>query len=105
MDAESLLLGRTTYESFSEAWPERDGAFADKRNAMPKHVATSAPEALAWNSVALVGKVPDAVHELKDGQGGPILVAGSAKLVRTLLAHALVDKLRLMVFPVIVGGG
>jgi len=102
LEAESLLLGRTTYEGFSEAWPGRDGEFADKMNAMPKHVVTSTLDELGWNSEVLSG---DAVRGLKEGDGGPILVAGSASLVRTLLSHDLVDELRLMVFPVMVGGG
>ncbi len=105
LDAESLLLGRTTYEGFSEAWPSRDGAFADKLNAMPKHVVTGTLHELGWNAQVLSGNVPDAVQALKDGDGGPILVAGSATLVRALLSHDLVDELRLMVFPVMVGGG
>jgi len=105
LEAESLLLGRTTYEGFSEAWPGRDGEFADKMNAMPKHVVTSTLDELGWNSEVLSGDVPAAVRGLKEGDGGPILVAGSASLVRTLLSHDLVDELRLMVFPVMVGGG
>ncbi|MDX6256844.1 MAG: hypothetical protein QOJ11_3178 [Frankiales bacterium] len=105
LEAESLLLGRVTYEGFSAAWSTRDGAFADKMNAMPKHVATTTLTELGWNSTALVGDVPKAVQELKNGDGGPILVAGSATLVKSLLAHRLVDELRLMVYPVIVGGG
>jgi dihydrofolate reductase len=103
--AESLLLGRVTYESFASSWPAREGVFADKMNTMPKHVATSRPEALAWNAAPLSGEVPVAVQELKDGDGGPILVAGSSTLVHTLLREGLVDELRLMVFPIAVGGG
>ncbi len=72
-------------------------------NAMPKHVATTTFRELGWNATA-VTDVP-AVTDLKKGEGGPILVAGSATLVRTLLAHDLVDELRLMVFPVMIGGG
>ena len=105
LDAESLLLGRLTYEGFAAAWPGQDGEFADKMNAMPKAVATSRPDDLAWNATGLVGDVPTAVQELKNGDGGPILVAGSATLVRTLLGHGLVDELRLMVSPVLIGGG
>jgi dihydrofolate reductase len=103
--AESLLLGRRTYEGFASAWPERDGVFADAMNAMPKHVVTSGAAALTWNASALSGAVPEAVAGLKAAVGGPILVAGSATLVRTLLAHDLVDELRLLTFPVVVGGG
>ncbi len=105
LEAESLLLGRITYQGFSAAWPQRDGDFADKMNAMPKHVATTTLHELGWNATPLTGDVAAAVSDLKGGSGGPILVAGSATLVRTLLAHGLVDELRLMVFPVIVGGG
>ena len=78
LEAESLLLGRVTYEGFSAAWPERDGVFADKMNAMPKHVVTSTLPELGWNATALTGDVPTAVGELKSGDGGPTLVAGSA---------------------------
>jgi dihydrofolate reductase len=104
-EAESLLLGRITYEGFSAAWPERDGEFADKMNAMPKHVATTTLHDLSWNATPLTGDVAAAVAEVKKGDGGPILVAGSATLVRTLLDHGLVDELRLMVYPVLIGGG
>jgi dihydrofolate reductase len=105
VEAESLLLGRVTYESFAGAWPEREGEFADAMNAMPKHVATSRPADLTWNATALSGDIATAVAELKQTDGGPILVNGSATLVHTLLAHGLVDELRLMVFPVAIGGG
>jgi dihydrofolate reductase len=99
LEAESLLLGRATYEGFSAAWPQRDGEFADKMNAMPKDVVTSTLTDLGWNARALRGDVPQAVGEMKEGDGGPILVAGSATLVRTLVAHRLIDELRLMVSP------
>ena len=105
LEAESLLLGRVTYEGFSSAWPGREGEFADKMNAMAKDVVTSTLDRLGWNATALTGDIPRAVADLKEGAGGPILVAGSATLVRTLLAHGLVDELRLMVFPVMLGGG
>lgn len=107
MDAESLLLGRVTYEGFSKAWPKMKGEFADKMNAMPKHVAsTTLSGELEWsNSTALEGNVADAVAKLKAGDGGPILVAGSCTLVHTLIEAGLIDELRLMVFPVAIGGG
>jgi dihydrofolate reductase len=105
LQAESLLLGRVTYEGFAAAWPERTGEFADKINTMPKHVVTSSAQQLGWNTSALHGDVGQAVSDLRNGDGGPILVAGSATLVRALLGYGLVDELRLMVFPVLIGGG
>jgi dihydrofolate reductase len=105
LEAESLLLGRITYEGFSAAWPHRDGEFADKMNTMPKQVVTTTLHELDWNASVISEDVPSAVKTLKAGEGGPILVAGSATLVRTLLAERLVDELRLMVFPIMIGGG
>lgn len=107
LEAESLLIGRVTYESFAGAWPAREGEFADTMNSMPKRVVSSTlSEPLEWsNSTALRGGVADEVAELKRADGGPILVAGSATLVHALIEHGLVDELRLMVFPVLVGGG
>jgi dihydrofolate reductase len=105
LEAESLLLGRVTYQGFAAAWSERDGEFADKMNAMPKHVVTSSDADLGWNASPLRGDVRHAVTDLRSGEGGPILVGGSATLVRALLGYGLVDELRLMVFPVLIGGG
>jgi dihydrofolate reductase len=106
LDAESQLLGRRTYEGFAAAWPGRGGEFADKMNGMPKHVAsTTLHGELDWNATALEGDAVEAVRELKRGDGGPILVAGSRTLVQALLPAGLVDELRLMVFPVILGSG
>jgi dihydrofolate reductase len=105
LEAGSMLLGRVTYEGFSAAWPGREGDFADKMNDMPKQVVTSTLHDLGWNATVLPGELAPAVTALKQGDGGPILVAGSATLVRSLLALGLVDELRLMVFPVAIGGG
>ncbi|MDQ2910640.1 MAG: dihydrofolate reductase family protein, partial [Actinomycetota bacterium] len=85
LEAESLLLGRVTYEGFSEAWPQRDGEFADKMNTMPKHVASTTLRDPQWKATVLEGDVPAAVSELKKEDGGPILVAGSCTLVHALL--------------------
>ncbi len=105
-EAESLLIGRTTYETFAGAWPERDGEFADKMNAMPKYVVSSTLTHPQWNNTTVIaGDVAAEVETLKRRDGGPILVAGSATLVRFLLEHDLVDELRLMIFPVMIGGG
>ena len=106
LEAEALLLGRVTYEGFAEAWPPREGGFAEKMNAMPKFVASTTLTELDWNnSTLLEGDVPTAVAKLKDGDGGPILVAGSGTLAQTLIEHDLVDEYRLMIFPVVLGSG
>lgn len=108
-EADSLLLGRHTYEQFAEAWPPREGAFADRMNSLPKTVVASGREPLGWNAsrldTAASGTVRSAVAALKEGDRGPILVAGSATLVRSLVVWGLVDELRLLVYPVLLGGG
>ena len=103
--AESLLLGRVTYEGFSAAWPSVEGPFGDAMNSMPKHVASTTLRDPTWNATVLTGDVPEAVQSLKDSDGGPILVAGSCTLVHTLLLEGLLDELRLMLFPVSIGDG
>ena len=107
LEAESHLLGRVTYESFAGAWPEREGEFADKMNSMPKYVVSSTLEdPLEWNnSTVIKGDVAAEVGRLKEQASGPILVAGSATLVHSLIENDLVDELRLMVFPVMIDGG
>ncbi|MFK3669312.1 dihydrofolate reductase family protein [Leifsonia aquatica] len=108
-EAGSLLLGRHTYEQFAEAWPPREGEFADRMNDLPKTVVASGHDPLEWNAsrldTAAHGTVRAAVAALKEGEGGPILVAGSATLVRSLVVWGLVDELRLLVYPVLLGGG
>jgi dihydrofolate reductase len=104
--SEALLLGRVTYEGFAEAWPSRDGAFADKFNTMPKYVVSSTLGEPEWNnSTVLKGDLVEEVRKLKQDQDGDIVVHGSAKLVQTLIEHDLVDELRLMVYPVVLGSG
>jgi len=104
--ADALLLGRVTYEGFAAAWPSREGEFADKFNSMPKYVVSSKLKDPDWNnSTVLEGDVVEAVSKLKEQQDGEIQVAGSNQLVQTLLEHDLVDELRLMVFPVVLGAG
>ena len=106
IEAESLLIGRVTYESFAGSWPERSGDFADKMNAMPKHVVSTTLENPTWNNSAVIERdVAARIGQLKEREGGPILVAGSRTLVHSLLQHGLVDELRLMIFPVLVGSG
>ena len=106
LSSEALLLGRVTYEGFAAAWPSREGEFADKFNAMPKYVVSSTMEEPEWNnSTVLKGDVAEEVTKLRQQHDGDIVVHGSARLVQTLIEHDLVDQLRLMVFPVVLGSG
>ena len=103
---EALLLGRVTYEGFAAAWPSRDGEFADRFNTMPKYVVSSTLKNPEWNnSTVLDGDVAEEVATLKQKLEGDIVVHGSVQLVQALLEHDLVDELRLMVFPVVLGTG
>ena len=104
--SEALLLGRVTYEGFAAAWPSREGEFADKFNSMPKYVVSSTLDEPEWNnSKVLKGNIAEEITKLKQEQSGDIVVHGSAMLVQTLVESDLVDEFRLMVFPVILGGG
>jgi dihydrofolate reductase len=106
MESDALLLGRLTYEGFAEAWPSREGEFADKFNTMRKYVVSTTMDEASWsNSTLIDGDVAGAVSKLRQEPGGNILVNGSAQLVRELTRHGLVDEYRLMVFPVVLGGG
>ena len=105
-NSEALLLGRVTYQGFAKAWPTLDGEFADKFNSMPKYVISSTLDKADWNnSTVLKGDVVREVTKLRQKTGGDIVVHGSAQLVQTLLEHDLVDEMRLMVFPVVLGSG
>ncbi len=107
-EAEAQLLGRVTYEGFAAAWPtmEDEAGFAAKMNSMPKYVYSTTLESADWqNSTVLSGDFAAAIAKLKAEVDGTILVAGSARLVQGLLAADLLDELRLMVFPVVLGGG
>jgi dihydrofolate reductase len=106
LQAEALLLGRRTYEGFAAAWPSRQGEFADKFNSMPKYVVSSTLRDPRWtNSTVLDGDVVEEVAKLRGRLRGDVVVHGSAQLVQTLIEHDLVDELRLMVFPVVLGAG
>jgi dihydrofolate reductase len=108
LEAEALLLGRVTYEGFAAAWPEMEDpvGFADKMNSMPKYVVSSTLENPEWNnSTVLEGDVAEAVAKLKQEIDGVILVGGSAQLAQALFENDLVDEVRLMVFPVVLGTG
>jgi dihydrofolate reductase len=110
-EAEAQLLGRVTYEGFAEAWPAREGdpdmgGFAKKMNTMPKYVYSTTLETADWqNTTVLSGDFATDIAKVKDEVDGVILVAGSAALVQDLIASDLLDELRLMIFPVVLGGG
>ena len=110
-EAEAQLLGRVTYEGFADAWPQREGdpnmgGFAKKMNTMPKYVYSTTLQSADWqNSTILSGDFAADIRKVKDEVDGVILVAGSAALVQALIANDLLDELRLMVFPVTLGGG
>src|SRR3954471_22243058 len=104
--AEAWLLGRRSYEFFGVRWQPRSGELADRLNSMPKYVVSSTLEAPAWNnSTVLKGDVVTEVSKLKQELDGEIVVPASYQLGRTLIAHDLVDELRLVVFPVVLGAG
>src|SRR5215212_3434490 len=107
MNAAALLLGRRTFEGFAEAWPSREGEFADKFNDMPKYVVSSTLADPDWNNSTVIdpARLADEVEALRTEIEGDILVAGSAQLVHALIEQGLVDELRLMVFPVVLGSG
>jgi len=106
VEAEAQLLGRRTYEGFAAAWPGRtdEAGFADKMNSMPKYVVSTTLESADWNNTTILRSLDD-VAKAKDDVDGVMLVAGSAQLVQGLLERDLVDELRLMVFPVVLGTG
>jgi dihydrofolate reductase len=106
VEAEAQLLGRRTYEGFAAAWPDRadEYGFADKMNSMPKYVVSTTLETADWNNTTILRSLDD-VAKAKDDVDGVMLVAGSAQLVQGMLERDLVDELRLMVFPVVLGTG
>jgi dihydrofolate reductase len=106
MGAAALLLGRRTYEGFAAAWPGREGEFADKFNNMPKYVVSSTLSDPEWgNTTVLSGDLGEELERLRSEQDGDILLSGSAQLVQAVVERDLVDELRLMVFPVVLGTG
>ena len=106
MDADVQLLGRVTYEGFAEAWPSREGDFADKINKGRKVLVSTTLTDPDWENTDVISEnVVDELRKLKEETDGNILVAGSNTLVHTLLENDLVDELRLMVFPTILGSG
>jgi dihydrofolate reductase len=106
LGSEALLLGRRSDEWFATRWQSRDGEWADRLNSLPKYVVSSTLEAPRWsNSKVLSGDVVDDVSTLKRELDGEIVVYASYQLGRTLIEHDLVDELRLVVFPVVLGAG
>ncbi len=106
LGAEALLLGRRSYEYFAARWPSRSGEWADRLNSLPKYVVSSTLVDPDWNnSTVLKGDAVNEVWKLKQELDGEIVVYASRQLVRTLMEHDLVDELRLMVYPVVLGAG
>jgi len=106
LGADAQLFGRRTYEFLASRWPSRSGELADRLNDMPKYVVSSTLKDPDWNnSTVLAGDVIQEVSKLKEDLDGEIVVAGSIRLVRTLMENDLVDELRLMIYPVLLGAG
>jgi len=106
LEADALLLGRRSDEWFAARWESREGAWADRLNSMPKYVVSGTPGKARWsNATVLDGDAVTAVTKLKQDVDGEILVYASYRLTHTLLEHDLVDELRLVVFPVVLGAG
>jgi dihydrofolate reductase len=106
LGAEALLLGRRSYEYFAVRWASRSGDLADRLNSLPKYVVSSTLEDPEWNnSMVLKGDVVNEVSKLKERVNGDIVVYASGQLVHTLMEHDLVDELRLMIYPFVLGAG
>jgi dihydrofolate reductase len=102
---DTLLLGKTTYTTFAAYWPGQTGAFGDPINRMPKYVVSRSLQNTEWNNSHVLRDVAKDVAALKQSDGGDILVYGSGTLAKALLHHDLIDELRLIVYPLTVGGG
>jgi dihydrofolate reductase len=107
MDSDALLLGRVTYEGFADAWPQREGEFADKFNEMPKYVVSSTLSNPEWTNSTVIAPddLESEVERVKNEHDGDIVVAGSRQLAQALIEAGQVDEIRLMVFPVALGKG
>ena len=106
LSVDALLLGRKTYDQFANYWPTQTGnVFGDSMNQYPKYVVSNSLQKAEWNNSHILRDVAKDVAELKETNGGNILIYGSATLVKSLLHLNLIDELRLMVIPVSVGGG
>jgi dihydrofolate reductase len=106
LGSDAQLFGRRTYEFLAARWPAREGELANRLNSMPKYVVSSTLAAPKWNNTTVLkGDVRVEVAKLKQELDGEIVVAGSIRLVQTLLEHDLVNELRLMIYPVVLGSG
>ena len=107
MSYDALLLGRVTFEGFADAWPQREGEFADKFNEMPKYVVSSTLSDPDWTNSTVIppGELESEVERIKGEHDGDVVVHGSRQLAQALLEAGLVDEIRLMVFPVALGKG
>ncbi len=106
--SDALLLGRTTYEAFAGSWPTREDpmGFAEKMNSMPKHVVSTTLTDPTWSNTDVISTdVLERVRELKQGDGGHLLMYGSATLMRSLMQHDLIDEYRFLLSPIVVGHG
>jgi dihydrofolate reductase len=106
VDSGAMLLGRATYEIFAGSWPKETGDFADKFNALPKYVLSTSLHELDWKPAEVInGSAPEAVKRLKQESGGNIYVHGSLSVAQLLVRHGLVDRIRLLSHPVVLGEG
>lgn len=106
--SDALLLGRVTYQGFAAAWPTMTGTgdFGERMNNLPKFVVSTTLKNLEWNNSRLIDmNVVEEIAKLKAQSGQDILIAGSGKLVHSLMPHGLIDEFRIMVHPIILGGG
>jgi dihydrofolate reductase len=106
LGTEAMLLGRRSYEFLAARWPSRTGPLADRLNSKPKYVVSSTLQDPAWNNTTVLkSNVANEVSKLKQQLAGDIVVPASFQLVRTLIEHDLIDELRLMIYPVVLGAG
>ena len=104
--SDALLLGRVTYEGFAAAWPESEDEGAEYFNSVRKYVVSTTLDTVEWNnSILIKDNIVEEITRLKQQSGKDIIVHGSATLVQTLIKHNLVDRLRLLVYPVVLGEG
>jgi dihydrofolate reductase len=104
--AEAFLFGRVTYEEYAKAWPTMQGEYADRFNAMPKYVVSSTLADPEWsNTIVLTGAATDEAAKLRRRPGGDVVVQGSSRLAQALFEHDLVDELRLLLYPIVLGTG